>query len=81
VNESHHRRDDQPMSYSPKGGKMGRCRRLESLADVHAHHWVDAPPSSGLTMASFTSAHTDEVVSADYVKVSNTARSPREAHR
>jgi hypothetical protein len=26
-------------------------RYLEPLADVRAHHWVDAPPSSGLTMA------------------------------
>jgi hypothetical protein len=32
--------------------EMSPRRRLEPLAGVRAHRWVDAPPSSGLTAAS-----------------------------
>jgi hypothetical protein len=32
--------------------KRSPRRRWEPLAGVHAHRWVDAPPSSGLTAAS-----------------------------
>jgi hypothetical protein len=36
-----------PMSGAAKGARLRR--RLEPLAGVRAHRWVDAPPSSGLS--------------------------------
>jgi hypothetical protein len=38
-----------PTSDLAREGKPGTWHRLEPLAGVRAHRWVDVPPSSGLT--------------------------------
>jgi hypothetical protein len=48
------RRDPATRGYWPasdlaREGKPGTWHRLEPLASVRAHRWVDVPPSSGLT--------------------------------
>jgi hypothetical protein len=50
--EGHRRRFGRPTRYSSQGRESGRRRRLEPLASVRAHCWVDAPLSSGLMEAS-----------------------------
>jgi hypothetical protein len=47
-----HSRARRQTSDPARGEETGPRRRLEPLAGVHAHRWVDAPPSSGLTAAS-----------------------------
>jgi hypothetical protein len=49
-----------PMSDPARGEETSLRRHLEPLTGVCAHHWVDAPSSSGLTAASLHAcAHRD----------------------
>jgi hypothetical protein len=63
-------RDDRSATDVVGGRRPGPQRHLGPLTGVRTHRWVNAPPSSDVTMASLCT-RTDEVASADFLKFSS----------